>query len=78
MRSSYVVKLFEEDWEKGPHWGFHTTNRTLEHAVAVGSSVKLYFRYPTMPLKARVLPVSNDPLAVRVMWSSGGNVSLTY
>ena len=74
MRSSYVFKLFEEDWQKGLYWG-HQTNRTLEHAVAVATSSEVTFAKPNGPEKVRTIPVSHDPPIVRVMWSSGGHLS---
>lgn len=77
MRSSYVFKLFEEDWQKGLYWG-HQTNRTLEHAVAVATSRPVTFANPNGAEKIRTIPVSHDPPIVRVMWSSGGHLSDTY
>ena len=78
MRSSYVFKLFEEDWEKGKHWGWTHANRTLEHAVAVASSAPIYFSNPEEPLRVRTIVLSSDPLIVKVMWSSGGHIANMY
>ena len=75
MRSSYVFKLFEEDWEKEHEESGWQSNRGLEHAVAIASSAPVYFENANHPLRIRTIPVSSDPPTLRVMWSTGVGAS---